>query len=106
MLQTLNVLVDNPHPRFRGLCCSKKISTAYTPVFTVSILRITGKKIKKGYSLLEPYCLHRMHGLVYIEETKKLIVLKRTKESGVVRVRKTMVYRVNQAKTMALNMPT
>ena len=35
------------------------------------------------------------------EETKKFTVLKNHK--GVVRVRKTMVYCVNQAKTMALN---
>ena len=37
-----------------------------------------------------------------VDETKKLTMLK----NGVVCVRKTKVYHVNEAKTMGLNMPT
>ena len=60
MLQTLDVL----HIPDVGLMLVKKKSMAYTPVFTVLILRIIGKKLKKVSLLSEPNCLHNVHGLV------------------------------------------
>jgi len=48
-----------------GRMLVKKKITAYTPGFTVLILCIIGKKLKKVYLLSELYCLHRVHGLVY-----------------------------------------
>ena len=72
------------------------------------MLHIIGKKLKK-------VCLLHWNLIVFtvcmgwymidcVEETKKLGVLK--KKTGVLPVRKTVVYHVNQAKTMALNMLT
>ena len=54
------------YPDF-GLMLFKK-STAYTPVFTVIILCITGKKLKKVFycgNLIINFCPHSVHGLVY-----------------------------------------
>ena len=96
MLQTLDVLGDKVHPQFRAYVILKK-STAYMPVFTVSILLITGKKLKKVYLLWEPCCLHSVHGLVSHQPCLRNQETYHVKKTNVC-VRKTMVYRVNQAK--------